>query len=164
MTAYLRWGGAALLVVCAILVGREYKKYTEKRLAEGEGILALARHAEGRIEKYLTPRRGLWVDFRCDALSSSALLRVLSEDGSSGDGILSAVSALSVGKEAKAALGELLSGLGKGYKSEAIALCRKTDETLGKILESEREELPRRARAFCVLLLAVALGATILLV
>ena len=79
MSIYLRLGGAGLILLGAILVGREYSAYLNRRLSEYRGLLSLLSHAEGVIGRNLSYGKELWRGFEDAALEKCGLLPALRE-------------------------------------------------------------------------------------
>ena len=101
MSIYFRWGGAALIMICALLIDREYKQYLNRRISENCGFLSLVSHAEAKISKFLCHGDGLWRDFSDDALTKCGFLPALQSGVSVADSFEQCSSKTALSKEAK---------------------------------------------------------------
>ena len=63
MSLYLRWGGALLLLLSAIFLGREYSRYTKRREGEMAAFCDLLLHIKGQISRFLAPTSELLSGF-----------------------------------------------------------------------------------------------------
>ena len=150
-------------MIGALFVGREYTRYTEQRIAELDGFVAFLNHAKSEISMYLTPVKGITRGFRNESLEKLGFISAIESSGSLSYAFSECMDGLSVGGEAKELLSECFSGFGQGYKEQELSRIERYAVRLEKMLESEREELPKNAKMVSTLLLAGAVGIFILL-
>ena len=163
MNDYLRWGGGAILLLCALYIGKEYKRYVDRRIEEEEGFLAFLSHAREEIAMYLSPQKTLSSRFKNESLSKIGFLEEANRGGGLKDAFLECKNRLSIGKEAKELLFEFFSGFGQGYKEQEIKRIDSYSSRLSKLFDADRAELPKTAQMVSTLLLAGAVGVFILL-
>lgn len=164
MSDFLRILGGALLLLCALLVGREYSAYAGRRIAEHQGFIALISHSEGMIGRFLSSGDELWRGFDNEALERVGFLPLI-KDGKDADSAFSTVKGrLSLGDEAKKKVEEFFKDFGSGYKDQEIARISALRAELETSLKSETAELEKNSRVLNALLVGGALGLIILLV
>lgn len=159
---YLRWCGAALIMLCALFCGREYSAYAERRICEGAGLLALLLHIEKMIDSYLAPGGELLVGFSDEWLEKCGFLGKMREGGVAA--FPTAADSLAVGESIKKRLSDYFSGFGKGYKESELARLRECISDCKKMLSEEREELEKSVKVTRALLLGGAVGIAILII
>ena len=164
MNVYFRWGGGAVLLVAAALVGREYTAYTERRISECEGFLSLLSHIEGKISKYLSFGDGLWRDFSDAELERVGFLPALREGLTASEAFSRCNARLSLGDDVRERLGAFFEDFGKEYMEGELKRLRLFREELAKIHAAECVELRKNAKVVRTLLIGAALGALILLI
>ena len=164
MSDYLRWGGSAILMLCALFISRCYKSYVNKRIAQTEGFVAFFSHTREKISMYLASPTKLVEGFRNESLESVGFLAALKECGKPGAAFSECSPRLSIGGELSRLLTEYFSGFGQGYKAEELARLDRFSKEAEKILEGEKRDLPQNARMVSTLLLAGAAGIVILLI
>ena len=150
-------------MICSIFAGREYNRYVERRIGELDGFVAFLNHAKSEISMYLTPAKRISRGFQNEILERLGFLSAIESEGNISRAFLSCYGGLSIGKEAKELLSEFFSEFGQGYREQELARIDRFRSDLEKILERDREELPKNARMVSTLLLAGALGIFILL-
>ena len=163
VSEYLRWGGGALILICAIFSGREYTRYTEKRIEELCGFVAFLNHIKCEIEMYLTPMSGMIRGFKNESLEALGFIASAEKSGNLGKSFSECKERTSLGKESRDMLSECFSGFGQGYKKQELTRLERYIGSLSEILEKEREALPKNAKMVSTLLLCGALGIFILL-
>lgn len=163
MSEYLRWGGGALILICALFSGREYTRYTEKRTEELCGFVAFLNHIKREIAMYLRPMSGMTFGFKNESLEALGFIAEAEKQGNLGKAFAECKERTSLGKESRDMLSECFSGFGQGYKEQELSRIERYIDRLGKILEYEREALPKNAKMVSTLLLCGALGIFILL-
>jgi len=159
---YLRWCGAALLLICALICGREYSAYIDRRVREGEGYLSLLSYIEKMIDSYLTPLSEIFSGFECEALEKSGFLPSV-RSGKTASEVLAEQNAL-IPENMRSLLLDYFDGFGKGYKDSELGRTRKAKAELDKMLGAERENLEKSARVTKALLLGGAVGIAILII
>ncbi len=164
MSLYVKLGGLALMLVASLRVLGGYREYNARRISELESFISLLSHAHGQISRYLTPITDALRGFSDKNLEESGFLGEISD----GEGISSAFSKCSsrfaLGNRAKEIITELFARLGGGYKEEVLADIEEASVRLEKILEDERESLPKNEKVISAVALAGVLGVFILLV
>ncbi|MBP3402177.1 MAG: hypothetical protein J6K85_03855 [Clostridia bacterium] len=159
---YLRWCGAALLLICALICGREYSAYIGRRVREGEGYLSLLSCIEKMIDSYLTPLSDIFSGFECEALEKSGFLPSV-RSGRSASEALGEKSAL-IPENMRSLLSDYFDGFGKGYKNSELGRTREARVALEKMLDAEKENLEKSVRVTKALLLGGAVGIAILII
>lgn len=164
MSLYLRLGGAALLLVGAIFVSREYSGYIDRRISEYRSLVALLSHAEGKISRFLSFGGELWRDFSDDVLEGCGLLPLLR----GGSGLALAFDEckahLALPSEAKERIFRLLSGLGGGYMDGTIAGLSSARQELEAELTVEQEAAEKNKRVARALLIGGALAVGVMVI
>lgn len=164
MSLALRLLGAAALMVFALIFGREYSLYVERRLAEGDAFLALISHVERMISEYLAPPEVIFADFSSDELEECGFLPAVRAGLSPADAIISPDVHLSVSAKIRDRLKAYFSALGRSYREGELAAARECLADLGKIQAAERQELQKSVNLTRTLLLCVTMGITILII
>lgn len=152
------------MLIASVGTVKGYRGYIARRLSEQESLLAMFRHLEGRISRYLSPLRDALQDFEDDNLRQLGFYEKLSEGQSIKEVFEDLKPRLSVGENVKMIISESLSGLSLGYKDEVIAKIREVGDSLEKILKEERESLSKNERVASSVTVAAVLGIFILLV
>ena len=164
MNLYLRWAGAAVIMVAALYTSREYSRFASRRLAQWRGFISLLTHLEGEISKFLARGEGLFRGFADAELEECGFLQNLRE----GDGLLSAFekcqSKLLLPRECKDALCEFFSSFGRSYKESELASLGAFRSSFEKEYEAEKERLEKSVKVTRTLLLGLALSVAILLI
>jgi len=164
MSEILRLFGSVLIVLGAIILGRGYGEYCERRLKESEGFLAFLVHARGEVVRSLTPPEGFVRSFRSEALEGSGFLSALRGGESLGSAFESSMKKSSLGKELRELLSEFFSEFGRDYKDGETARIEDYIDRVRTVVESERENLEKNSKICRVLLVAGALGLIILMI
>ena len=162
MSIFLRIAGGALLLGGAALASGAYKRYAEGQLAMLEDFYELLSHIKERISVYLSPQSALLSDFRCETLEECGFIPVYRECGSLHTAFKSA--RISLCSDAKRLLSSFFESFGKGYKNEEIARAESAGAECKRILERERENVPRDVRLAGVLISSLALAVFILII
>ena len=150
-------------MLCALLIGRGYTRYINKRISEGDGFIAFLNHAKEEIAMFLSPPARLCRGFFDESLDEIGFIDAIRSCGNLGDAFLQCAPRLSVGKEARDLLSECFRSFGQGYKEQEVARIERYSRGLEEILERERRDLPQNARMVSTLLLAGAAGIFIML-
>lgn len=161
---YLKWCGAALVLVFVLFLSREYSSYAERRAREGESFIRLLAHIEKMIDSYLLPHGELFLGFSDDWLEKSGFLGKLREGSGLSHAFSSASDRLAVSEPIKARLAEYFSGFGKGYKEAELLRLRECRTDVEKMLSAERTELEKNVKVTRALLLGGAAGIVILII
>lgn len=159
---YFRWCGAALILIAALVCSREYSAYTERRMAEGQGLLSLLLHIEKMIESYLASGGELFEGFIDERLEACGFLPKMREGGRGA--FSDAKNSLTVGAPIKERLCTYFSGFGKGYKASEL---KRLDECISdckSMISSEKTELEKSIKVTRALLLGGAVGVAILII
>ena len=164
MNLYVRWGGAALLTIGALALGKGYSDYVKRRLEETEGFIALTDFVKGKLEKYRTPADGLFSDFYEERLDPLGLPEALRRGERAASVYADVEEKLAVGKETKECLSSFFSSLGSDYLKGELKRCDGALDKLREILEFESEELMKNLKITKLLLVAASLGILILLI
>ena len=161
---YLRWCGAALMLIFALFCGREYSAYAERRSGEGRAVLSLLAHIEKMIDSYLSPHGELFLGFNDEWLEGCGFLAALR----SGEGLASAFSSsqekMLLSEGVKKRLSDYFSDFGKGYKEAELKRLRDCRADIEKMLLSEGDELKKSVKVARALLLGGAVGIAILII
>ncbi len=161
---YLKWCGAALLLLFALFCGREYSAYAERRVGECEGYISLLLHIEKMIDSYLAPPSVIFRDFECEALESIGFLpAVRSGEAASNALSLSEKNSL-LPEHIREKIREYFDGFGRGYKDAELTRTRASRAELEEMLKSEKASLEKSVKVTRALLLGAAAGITILII
>jgi hypothetical protein len=159
---YLRWCGAALLLICALICGREYSAYAGRRVREGEGYLSLLSYIEKMIDSYLTPLSEIFSVFECESLEENGFLPSI-RSGKSANETLTEVKGL-IPEQMRTLLSDYFNGFGKGYKDSELGRTREVRAEMEKMLDKERENLEKSVKVTKALLIGSAVGIAILII
>lgn len=162
MSLYLRWGGALLLLVSALLFGREYSKYAKRRKTQMAEFIALITHIKGRISRFLSPTSELLSGFESEELERCGFLSAFSESSDLGGALDRSKTVL--GEPFRNILSEFFSGFGKNYLDGEIKRIEHYTELLSEEEKREKEELSKSEKLTKTLLFAAALALAILLI
>ncbi len=162
MSIAYRAAGAAILLFLSVFIGKAYEKYCERALSETKELLRMLLHMRGKISTFLSPQSGLLSDFESEVLSSTGFLVAVQEGKTLFDAY--GGSRFAISKEQKRAFLRFFSEFGRGYKSEELSridsLYRETSEELKK----ERERTAKDIKIAKTLLIAAALGISVLMI
>ncbi len=157
MSLYLRWGGAVLLMIGALLTSRAYESYLKRRIGEYRGLVSLIAHAEGEIAKFLAHGSELWRSFKDEALEKCGLLPALREGGSLFSAFQESCGNMSLSTAARQRLSELFKKLGQGYREGELSLLSSIKESLSAELDIESAEAEKNIKVVRALLFGGAL-------
>ncbi len=163
MSYWLRLMGGGLVLILAMLIGRGYSAYKDRRIAETEAFIALLSHAEGMISRFLSHGSSLWNGFSSPTLEELGLLPMLREGAAPADAFAAIQGRLSVNKSCKDRLTEYFCDLGGGYREDELKKIAACKSELEEMLRMERKELENDVKAVRATLLGAALGVIILL-
>lgn len=161
---YLKWCGAALVMISALFFGREYSTYAERRADEGESFIRLLAHIEKMIDSYLLPHGELFLGFSDERLEKCGFLGKLREGSGLSVAFSSASDKLLICESIKTRLAEYFSGFGKGYKEAELSRLRECRTDVEKMLSNERAELEKNVKVTRALLLGGAAGIMIMII
>lgn len=164
MSLYIRLGGAAVVMIAALLISRCYEKYLLKRVDEYSGLVLLVRHMENEITKYLAYGSRLWSDFRHDGLEKCGFLPALRECGSICEALSNIGDRMSLSRVSREHLAESFSRLGRGYLDEELSLLSEIKDSLSEELDTERIEAEKNIRVVRALLLGGALAVVVMVI
>ncbi len=164
MSFYFRIFGSVLVVLAAIVLGREYSKYAVKRCAQGDGFVLFLIHIKGEISRFLTTPDGFLRGFECEALAEVGFLSALAERADLDAAYRQSEGRLSLPAEARDCLSEFFSDFGMDYKDGEIKRCEVYAERLGRIIEEDKCALLKNVKLVRAILCAAALGIVILLI
>ena len=162
MSPFVKWIGIALLILGALLVGREYEKYLMRRVAEYRGLLALICHAEFMISRSLAYGKELWRGFSDDSLEKCELLPVLREGESLKNAFDKCKGKMSLTSEEKEKISLLFAGLGKGYAELELKTINNIKGSLATELKNEEDSSEKKLKIVRALLLGGALTIAIM--
>nr|MBE6545326.1 hypothetical protein [Oscillospiraceae bacterium] len=164
MSVYLRLGGAALITLCAVFVGREYSSFADRRLSQLRGFLALISHFEREISKSLAFGDGLWRGFNNGALSECGFLTALMETGSLSEAFSLCEDSLSLSKEQSGMLCGFFSGFGSNYKDGELRRIGEFRAELDAVIDRESDNLAKSVSVTKALLLGSGLAAAVMVI
>lgn len=164
MSLYFRLGGAALVMIAALLISRYYEKYLLKRVDEYSGLVLLVTHMENEITKYLAYGNRLWSNFRHDGLEKCGFLPVLRECGSISEALSNVGDRMSLSRASREHLAESFSRLGRGYLDEELGLLSEIKDSLSAELDTERIEAEKNIKVVRALLLGGALAVVVMVI
>ena len=154
--------GAGVIMIFAIVVGREYSDYAGRRAEQLRGFLYLICHIRGRISRFLAFGDGLCYGFECDALESVGFLPLVREGTNLYDAFEKCKSRLSLSGAQKKILSDFFLGFGMDYKDGELE--RMTDflANYEKITERDVENMTKNVQVARALLFGGALWAGIM--
>ena len=164
MIDMIRWCAVGLIMLSAILLGREYSAYADRQVREQAGFIALLLHIERRIGHSLSYGSDLWRGFSDPDLEKCGFLPLLSEGFSPRDAFAKSSRKLALSGEIKEMLLVFFSDFGKGYKDGEIKGIERLREELESDLNAIRPELEKNKKVINALLLGGAASAAIMLI
>lgn len=164
MSVYLKWAGAAVILLSALFVGKEYSAYVRQRLEQYRGFVALILHIEGMISRFLTPQDGLWRDFNNDALQKCGFLPLLREGKGLSGAFESVKASLALSEETKEMLSDFFGNFGGNYLDGEMSRTADFRTQLENGLKQEESELEKSLKISNALLVAGAVGIVILII
>lgn len=164
MIDVIRWCAVGLIMLSAILLGREYSAYADRQVREREGFIALLLHIEREIGRSLSYGLGLWRGFSDPSLERCGFLPLLREGCSPEDAFFKCSPKLALSGEIKEKLQSFFSDFGKGYKDGEIKGIERLRGELESDLNALRPELEKNKRVINALLLGGAASAAIMLI
>jgi hypothetical protein len=154
--------GLALLLLCALILSREYKGYQKKKIAECEGFIAFLGYMRLELRCFLRSPREMGRSFENEAIS--AFLSSLENEDSIHKALKVSKGALSLTDDECRPIAELFSAIGGCYADDGIRLI---DAALLRLDELHSELVAngeRSARVFGTVSSAVSVGLFILLI
>ncbi len=164
MIDMIRWCAVGLIMLSAILLGREYSAYADRRVSEQAGFIALLLHIEREIGSSLSYGIGLWRGFSDKSLEGCGFLPLLRDGCSPEDAFTKSSQKLALSGETKEKLLGFFSDFGKGYRDGEIKGIQRLRGELESDLNTLRPELEKNKRVINALLLGGAASAAIILI
>lgn len=158
----MKLAGLALLLLGALVISREYKRYVKKRLAECEGFISFIKYMRIEMKCFLKPPREIGRGF-CDEAISPFLI-ALEKEESLYSAYTAAKDSFSFTVEEKSALGELFSSIGVCYADDAVRMIDGVLERLSVSREALLTDGMRGVRVFQTVSAAASVGLFILLI
>lgn len=150
------------MLLFALLCGREYSNYANRKIEECEGYLSLLLHIEKMIDSYLAPPSVIFAEFECEALEKNGFLPLVREGKSPCEALGEIKSALP--NDMHSELVGYFAGFGKGYRDSELSRTCKTCGELERMVENERAGLEKSVKVTRALLFGAAAGITILII
>ncbi len=154
----LKYFAFALISLAALLFSSEYRKYSEKRLAEYDEALRIVRRIRGAVSDYLAPPDE-WL-----AGYSSEVLNVACDGGGFREQSLKILDVLSLDGVSRGALADFFS-TAPALSSEELV--KGADKLISQLDEQQlkmRAEMPKSIKTVSVISAAAALGIIILFI
>lgn len=164
MSDYLRWGGVAIIFLCAFLFGKEYSARADRGVLEYRGFTALLLHIEGEISRAMSFAEGLWKGFADERLEECGFLPLLKKGKTPSAAFEECKNKLVMPKEAKEKLSELFSAFGRNYRESELKRLTKVRGELEADLSAYAEEVEKNKKVINALLLGVAASAAIIMI
>lgn len=164
MNDILRLFGGGLILVGAIVAGREYSSYTARRLGQYQGFVALLSHIEGMISRFLAGGEELFRSFSHPFLEETELLRRLREGESPYDAFAATEDKLLIGERERESLSVFFKELGSGYRESEIERVSALRAELSAGYKEEKAALEKSRSVVNTLLMGGAMGIFILLI
>lgn len=157
MSIYIRIFGAVFIMLSALFIGREYSRFSDKRIGELRGFLLFVRHVGGRVSNYLSFGNELFWGFECGELESVGFLSHLREGKSLYESFMLCCPRLSIPLAQKEALKEFFHTFGNDYREGELEKITAFLEKYEKEAERECENMTKSLRVTRALLLGGAL-------
>lgn len=164
MSIYLRWGGAALVMIAALFASREYSAYAQRRISQYKGFVALISHAEGMIAKFLAKGEELWRGFTDNALEECGFISSLREGKSLSESFSSCEDRLCLPRGVREELRGFFSEFGKSYKDGQLSSLSLFRAKLETKLNEEEAGLEKSLKVTRALIIGGALSVVILII
>lgn len=164
MSVYLRLGGAAIITLLAVFVGREYSAFADRRLSQLRGFLDLVSHFEREISKFLASGDGLWRGFCNDALTECGFLSALAERGSLSEAFRDCEDSLSLSGEQISMLGGFFGGFGGDYRDGELRRIAAFRAELEALIDRESDSLSKSVSVTKALLLGGGLAMAVMVI
>jgi len=163
MSFLLKILGAGLISGAAATLFGEYKRQMEARRGVCQGFLSLLSHIRRQIDCYLTPMERLVCDFSDEFLEKCGYLERAWKIGVK-DAFFEMKEKIPLPKEAKEALAELFSTLGRDYKEGTVRELDAGISSLEKCLAKEKTDSEKDLKIAGILAASAALGIIILII
>ena len=159
----LRWIGGLLILLFAIVLGREYSGFAEAKISALSEYVKVLFQIEKMIETCLATPAEIFGDFCSPPLEKCGFLSAVREGRSLGSAFSSAEKC-GLPSDAITLLSDYFDGFGKGYAEREIARARKARGELETILAREREGTQKSVRVTSAMLLGGAAGVLIFII
>ncbi len=163
MTEILKFTGAALALLAALLFSREYEKYLFSKNELALGFLSLLKHIQKSVGCYLATPKELLCGFEDSALDAAGYLAAAREKD-----VFSAYfdgeKNFSLSERARLVLSEFFANFGREYKDGTMRLVERAIAELEKITSEEKAKTEKEIKVLKTLAAAAALGLVILLI
>ncbi len=158
----IRLAGAALLLLAAVLIPREFSRYAARRLSTEEGILGLFLFLRRELSCFSRPVGQALGDFRNEALAVTGFPEALRQTEDMAGAAERTVARMPLSEDFRALFLSFADSFGKGYREEEV---RRLDAYAGEaqhLLATERRRLPAVRRLVSTLSVSVCLGLLLL--
>ena len=159
----LRWLGGLLILLFALIVGREYSGFAESKVRMLSEYVKALLQIEKMIEICLATPAEIFADFDSQPLDKCGFLPAVREGRGLG-GAFSSADKSALSSEARAILSDYFDGFGRGYAEREIARARKARGELEALLARERETSEKSVRVTSAMLLGGAAGVLIFII
>jgi hypothetical protein len=164
MNDMLRLFCGGVILIGAIIVGREYSSYTARRIGQYQGFVALLSHIEGMISRFLTGGDELFRGFSNPFLEETGLLCRLREGKIPSDAFAQIEDKLLIGDGERESLTAFFKELGSGYRESEIERVSALKAELSAGYREEKAALEKSRSVVNTLLMGGAMGIFILLI
>jgi hypothetical protein len=154
--------GLALLLICALVISREYSRYVKKRIAECDGFISFIKHMRLEMKCFLRPPKDIGRGFESSAINF--FISALEGEESVYLAYSKSCSALSLSLEERAPLEELFSSIGLCYADDGVRLIDEALERLEMLRGRLTTDGLRGTRVFKTVSAAVSVGLFILFI
>ena len=161
--SFIKYIGAALLLVGAYIFISRYKRYLTLRVEESESFLRLVEHLRAEISCRLTPLGELLCLYTDEALERVGFLPFVREGVGVNEAYSRCERGLSVGREGQEILRRLFAELGRRYKAETLATLDRAREELGAYTARLESELSDDVKLAGAMAFGAAVGLSLLL-
>lgn len=159
----MRYLAAAVILLSALWVGSGYLRYSESRLGEYAAYLKLLDHVEWALSTRCATVKEWCHGFTDKTLESLGLLPAIRDGAPISEAYEAAEKRGKSSKRAKQILSEYFSQYGRSYLDSELTKLKLTRDALRAEAERDESALSVSVRSFRAVILAVALGAVILL-
>ena len=155
-----RCAGAFILLSSAAGWGFSEIREGRQRLRELEAVLALIRHIRESIERYGTPLGEIFAAYDDPILARAGFLTLLRKEGmtAAADG-----AGLRLAETERGVVRSLGERLGRGFREEQTALCKRAEDRLAEALGKQRTEAEGRERLWRSIPILAALSLILML-
>lgn len=154
----------ALLPFAALMIGRGYTAFADKRITEYEEYIDLFALIRGRVGSFMSPIPEVICESECRVLREIGFMDALREGSSLSEAYIEVMPRSYASASVKRIMSSFFQGFGHSYLEETVRQIDSAREEVREVIDKEKVELEKSVKLVRSLLMLSAVGLIILLI